>query len=91
MLHICSYIKGIWAGAGPTTHEHARTLALSPISLDGGDVMDLPWPPLSSQAQCNRTVISHCRPDIMPTRCQHLPLKTRWDEGTHAGGENGQR
>lgn len=76
--------------ARPTAREHARTPVLSPISLDGGDVMDLPWPPLSSRAQCIRT-IRHSRPDNMPARCQHLPLKHWWDDGTHAGGERGWR
>lgn len=75
--------------AGPSAHEHARADVLSPISLDGADVMDLPWPPLSSPTQCNHTAIPHRRVDSMPTCCQHLPLKNWWDKRTHAEGETG--
>lgn len=76
--------------AGPSAHEHAETPVLSPISVDWDDVMDLHWPLSSYQAQHNLRIL-HSRPDNMPARCQHLPLRHWWDEGTHAVGVKGWR
>lgn len=42
--HICSCIKGIWARANHPLMSTHRLQALSPITVDGGDVMDLHFP-----------------------------------------------
>lgn len=73
-----------------STDEHAPTPALSPISVDGADVMGVHWPPLSSQVQRKRAIL-HTRPDNMPETCQHLPLTCCWDGGTHAIGAKGTK